>query len=363
MTTIVYSYGREGLESELVAREVAAASDGEYTFVPFDHRRIVGTFYENATRLDHDYRTSQPRLQALHREVQRVLERSKADCLFVTNDNVYHPDFLLKLGVYRAYYTTDDPGATYTRTIPYIHAFHHLFHCALPYSADKSLAQKLRECGARHVDFLPLGVFDYELDPECSERDVLERPRDIDIVYVGTPFFAKKFEGFLRMTRAFDKRQLKIFGFWRPKHSVYLSLRSGAPRWVRSLSLAERVRIYQRAKIGFNIHWDQYGLGNQRLYHLPANGVLQVCDSTEYLGQIYELGREVVPASTFEDMVDRTRYYLEHDRERQEIALGGFRRTYQDYRIGTLLRRMARMVREGMARTRTAESSDRRANP
>ena len=90
------------------------------------------------------------------------MTRHAARCLFVTHDQVYHPDYLLKLPLYRAYYTGDDPGATYQRTIPYVHAFHHMFHCAgLPYSLEKTLGQKLRECGARHVDFLPLGAFDY----------------------------------------------------------------------------------------------------------------------------------------------------------------------------------------------------------
>jgi spore maturation protein CgeB len=360
MLTIVYSYGRQGIESDLVAREVEAASNDEVTFVPFDHRRALrGHVYADATRLDHDYRGSHPRLQALHRELARVLERTSADCLFVTNDNVYHPDFLLKLPLYRAYYTTDDPGATYARTIPYLHAFDHVFHCALPYSPEKSLAQKLIECGARKVDFLPLGVFDYELDPTRSEEDVLSQERDIDIVYIGTPFFAKKLDGFLQMTRAFGRRQLKIFGFWKPKHSVYLSVRSGRPRWVRSVSLAERVRIYQRAKIGFNIHWDQYGLGNQRLYHLPANGVMQICDCPTYLDHVFERDREIASAATFDEMVDRTRYYLIHEAERRAIAEGGFRRVQRDYRIRSLLRRMARIVRAGQTKAETGAGQER----
>ena len=54
----------------------------------------------------------------------------------------------------------------------------------------------------------------------------------------------------------------------------------------------ERVELYQRSRIGFNVHWNEYGLGNQRLYHLPANGVMQICDCADSLaGSSRRIGR------------------------------------------------------------------------
>lgn len=348
MLTVIFSYGKPGEEGEIWEREIAAASTADVRFVPFNHRVVLeGAYYNDARELDRDYRASHPRLARLHRRLDEAVARSGAHCLFVTNDQPYHPDQLLKLRIYRAYHTTDDPGATYTRTIPFVHAFHHLLHCALPYSPEKTLRQKLTECGAREIDFLPLGAFDFEMDPTRDDRTILRHPRDIDLIYIGSPFFAQKFDGFLKLTQAFGDR-LQIYGFWKAKHSVYLSLHARRRIWVRSVSLAERVRLYQRAKIGFNMHWDPWGLGNQRLYHLPANGVMQICDSPEHLGEIFEKGREVIPAATFEEMVDRGRHYLAHDDERRAVALAGFQRVQREYRIRTILLRLAEMLRRGM---------------
>jgi spore maturation protein CgeB len=349
MLTVLYSYGKPGEEGELWEREIAASSTAEVRFVPFNHRAALdGLYYDHAVQLDRDHRASHPRLLRLYRRLDDALARSGAQCLFVTNDQPYHPDHLLKIPIYRAYHTTDDPGSTYTRTIPFVHAFHHLLHCALPYSAEKTLRQKLLECGAREVDFLPLGAFDFEMDPAQDQESILRRPRDIDLVYIGNPFFAQKLEGFLKLIGAFGDR-LQIYGFWKLKHSAYLSLHARRRVWVRSVSLAERVRLYQRAKIGFNMHWDAWGLGNQRLYHLPANGVMQICDSPGELGEIFEKGREVIPAATFDEMVDRGRYYLAHDEERRAVALAGFQRVSRDYRIRTIHQRLGAMLRRGMA--------------
>ena len=97
------------------------------------------------------------------------------------------------------------------------------------------------------------------------------------------------------------------------------------------------------------MHWDAWGLGNQRLYHLPANGVMQICDCPEYLGDIFDPQGEVVPVSSFAEMIDRARYYLAHDEKRRAIALGGFRRVQRDYRLRTIMHRLADMIVRGMA--------------
>ncbi|MSQ48412.1 MAG: hypothetical protein EXR78_08560 [Deltaproteobacteria bacterium] len=346
--TIVVSYGKSGKEGQLWAEEVVRASNSNVRFVPFNHRQALGgVSYDSSDRLDQDYRSRHLRLDILYQQLDSVLTQTGAQCLFVTNDNVYHPDHLLKLPLYRALYTTDDPGSTYTRTIPYLHAFDHVFHCSPSYSATKTLKQKLLECGARRVDFLPLGVFDFEMEASRGESEVFSQKRDIDLIYVGSPFFHKKFNAFLTLTRAFGHK-LKLYGFWRAKHCLYLSLHARRLHWVRPVSLEERVRLYQRAKIGFNLHWDSHGLGNQRLYHLPANGVMQICDAPQCLSEIFRPGREIIPAHSTKEMVEKARYYLSHDHDRESIALGGYRRTVQEYRIAQLLRRAASQIRGGL---------------
>jgi spore maturation protein CgeB len=109
------------------------------------------------------------------------------------------------------------------------------------------------------------------------------------------------------------------------------------------------MQLNQRAKIGFNIHWNEFGLGNQRLYYLPANGVMQLCDSQQYLEQIFKVGNEVVAYRGADELIEKIRYYLEHDDQRREIALNGYRRALKDYRFSDILRKSGDLINEKMA--------------
>jgi spore maturation protein CgeB len=110
------------------------------------------------------------------------------------------------------------------------------------------------------------------------------------------------------------------------------------------------VNLYRRAKIGINIHWNEYGLGNQRLYHLPANGAMQISDCATHLDRVFENGKEVVAYGSTDELIDRIGYYLDHEEERKEIALQGYRRTMNEYRFATVTRRAGRLIQAGMER-------------
>jgi spore maturation protein CgeB len=137
-------------------------------------------------------------------------------------------------------------------------------------------------------------------------------------------------------------------------------VKHGYSGWVRPVSFEERVRLYQRSKIGFNIHWNEYGIGNQRLFHLPANGVMQICDCPKFIDRIFEPGREIVGYESDDDLVDKLRYFLDHEEERKSIALQGYRRTMRDYRFATITRRAGELVEAGMERQERPGSGSRR---
>ena len=344
---IVYSHNKLGVDGEQWAKEIPQASNKRYEFIPFNHGAglELNRFYE-AGHLDAAFRRRDPDLMRLYAAAESFLRETKADVLLVTNLPVYHPDFLRKLPVYRVLYSTDDPAATYTRTIPYLHAYDHVFFCSPSHSETSSMQEKMRECGMRNADWLPLGVFDYEFDSAASEDEVFSRERDIDLIYIGSCFL-QKLPLLAQVERAFGSR-FRMHGFFSWKHNAYFVARYGARRWVRQVSHSERVRLYQRAKIGFNIHWDDYAVGNQRLYHLPANGVMQISDCPQDLGLIYEKGHEVASYMNADDLIDRIRHFLASDSERLEIARAGYRRTMRDYRFRDVTRRAGELIERGM---------------
>lgn len=350
MTAIVYSFNKTGLEAQAWNSELAAASSADLKFIPFNHGRYLDAeAYSDSVKLEQLYQRRDARLLELYGELSRCLRENAAHALFVTNSPPYHPDFLRTLDVYKVLYSTDDPGATYMRTIPYVHAYDHLMHCSPSYSQDMELGEKLRYAGARAVDWLALGVFDFEFDPALTERAILEEERDVDVVYVGS-FFRQKLEFLARMHKKLGRR-LRMHGFFRAKHNLYWNVMFGAPGWVRPIGFAERVQLYRRAKLGFNIHWSEFGLGNQRLYHLSANGVAQVSDCADYLGRIYEPS-EVDTYRSGEQLLQKLDYYLHNDAARRQLALNAFRRTMRDYRIAHVTQTAGKLIAAQLGATR-----------
>jgi spore maturation protein CgeB len=354
---IILSHNKIGYEAEQWQRELRKASTKDYEFIPFDHSAHieVARFYD-AGGLDRAFRRRDRGLMRLQDEVTALIRDCRADVLLVTNCPPYHPDFLQRLPVYRALYTTDDPDSTYRRTIPYLHAYQHVFFCNPLHSASQDMKEKMRSCGMVNADFLPLGVFDYEFNPALTEEQLFGQERDIDVVYVGN-CFPSKLPILARVQRAFGTR-LVMRGFFRAIHNAYFIVRHGARTWVRSVSYQDRVKLYQRAKVGFNIHWDEFGLGNQRLYHLAANGVMQISDCADHVHRIYDVGREIDVYRGADDLIARIRHALMHEEERLAMTRAAYRRTMAEYRIADVTRRMATLIEAGMRRLSSAEAAD-----
>ena len=346
---IVYSFNKVGSEAAGWEKEIAAASDGQISFFPFNHGAIVDpSQYATAQALDLLYQRSDRRLLRLYEAFEEYLKATAADAVIVTNCPPYHPDYLRRLRIYKVLYSADDPGATYLINIPYLHAYDHVFFVAPTYSRDLDMKGKMTYAGKINADWLPISVFDFEYEADRSEDDLFSQPRDIDIIYVGG-FWRQKLGVLAEVRRAFGRR-FRMYGFFKLRHNLFMKVRYGYSGWVSPVSVEERVSLYQRAKIGINIHWSEYGLGNQRLYHLPANGVMQISDCEDNLHHVFEPDREIVGYRGTDDLIDKLKHFLVNDSERLAIAKRAYRRTMRDYRLAVVCNRAGLLIREGMDR-------------
>jgi len=346
---IVYTFNKQGFEAENWEREIRGVSQSAFKFIPFNHHSYMNPhLYSDAVKLDRLYQARDPRLMQLYRDFEAIVRDHRPDCVVVSCYSPFHPDYLRRFRFYKVLYSGDDPGATYMRNVPYLHAYQHVMFVSPCYSADMDLEEKMRYSGVANADWVPISVFDFEFDTTKNEDTILPGDRNIDIIYVGS-FFRQKLDLLARVKRAFGRR-VKIHGFFRIKHNLFFVVRHGYPGWVSQISMQERVRLYQRSKIGFNIHWNEFGLGNQRLFHLPANGVMQICDCPAHLDRVFRVGKEVEAYGSPDELIDKLRYYLDHDTERIDIARAGYTRTMAEYRFAPLTRRIGTLIEAGMAR-------------
>jgi len=79
------------------------------------------------------------------------------------------------------------------------------------------------------------------------------------------------------------------------------------------------------------------------------------------LEQYYKIGEEVVCFDDRQDLVEKVRYYLEHEQERAAIAQAGFDRTLRDH---TYARRFTEIfTRMGLPGTEVYSGADRGSPP
>ncbi len=94
------------------------------------------------------------------------------------------------------------------------------------------------------------------------------------------------------------------------------------------------------------MHWDDNETGNTRLYELPANGVMQICDrgAGNATAELFEEDKEIILYDTMDEAIDKIKYYLKNDKAREKIALAGYERVMKDYKQEDIQRNLFNWV-------------------
>jgi len=347
--TIIYSFNKRGFEADYWQREIASASNDVYRFVPFNHDSYLEPqLYCRAQLLDNLYYARHPGLERLYRDFEDLVGTTRADAVIVDNYPPYHPDYFRRMPLYKVLRTGDGPLSAYDRDIPYVHAYDHVLYHSPAYSRDMGMAEKLAYCGAKRADFWPMALFDAAFDPAGTEQELFAQERDIDVVFIGA-LHVNKMPILAKVKKAFGRRCV-MHGLTSIKKNVYFNVKYGFPQWVRPAPFEAYVRLYQRAKVGFNVHnRGDYTVGSYRLFDLPGNGVMQISDGGQYLSSFFRVGEEVVAFRTADELVDAIRFYLQHEDERLRIARAGYRRVMADHRIRTRLHQAGGLIASGMS--------------
>jgi spore maturation protein CgeB len=345
---IIYSFNKKGFEADYWTREIVGASTPEYEFIPFNHDPYLDpNLYIRAQLLDNHYYQEHPGLKRMYKDIAQKIQETGADVLLVDTCPPYHPEFLRKLNIYKVLRIADGPISAYDRDFAYLHAYDHVLYHSPAYSRDMGMEEKLRYCGAKKVDFWPLASFDALCHPSKTDMDILSAKRDIDVIFIGA-MHVNKMPLLAAVKKALGRR-FRFHGLTSLKKNVYFNLKYCFPGWVRPADFTQYVPLYQRSKIGINVHnRGDYTVGSYRLFDLPANGVMQISDGGQYLEQFFDVGEEIVSYRNADDLIDKVRYYLAHKAERERIALNGFRRVNKNYKIADLLIKAGDLIKEGM---------------
>ena len=104
--------------------------------------------------------------------------------------------------------------------------------------------------------------------------------------------------------------------------------------------------ILARSCIALNRHGDiaEGYANNMRLFEATGAGALLVTEAGKNLSQLFEPDREVVGYTGADDLVDKLRYYSEHEDERRQIAAAGQARTLKEHTYSRRIDELASLL-------------------
>ena len=180
--------------------------------------------------------------------------------------------------------------------------------------------------------YLPMG-----LDTAFYRGENESGQYDCEVCFIGARYPER--EELLRAVARMGVR-LKIFG-WRDWEKSDL-----APYYCRPLAISHIADTYRRARINLNSNLrPTQGSVNLKTFEIPASGGFELCDNQRDLPDLFEIGKEIAVYASNDDMIEKIRYYLDHEGERETIARAGRARVLRDHtldkRIETILATIA----------------------
>jgi len=261
----------------------------------------VLTFHQ----LDRKWKWKDRQLMELYERFLKEVE----DCdVFYNSVGInFHPEFIESISKFTIFGCNDDPESSDNLSKP-VAASYDL--CAIGNIAE---IETYKSWGVKNVIWQPMGFSPNMFNPKLNYNDILNEERDINLSMVID-----------KLSRYRRKRMEIIDGAFPDAHFYGRGWKRGY------LPMGEEINLLQRSKIGLNVH-NSTGPINTRLYYLPANGVIQICDNKNHLGKVYELGKEVIGFDNINEAIDLCHYYLNNDEERRTIAANGWKRAIKDY--------------------------------
>jgi len=144
----------------------------------------------------------------------------------------------------------------------------------------------------------------------------LNLPYKYDVSFIGQPHGDRP-----KIIKALKNAGIKVetFGFGWPKGRV---------------GTYEMIKIFNQTKINLNLSNASRGQVNQmkgRDFEIPGCGGFMIRGNSEDLSDYFSVGEEVVTYNDITDLVEKIKYYLKHDNEREIIKEKGYLRVLNEH--------------------------------
>lgn len=217
---------------------------------------------------------------------------------------------------------------------------------------DKSEIERLKGKGIEKIYYEPLAGNVTRTDSlTLTEADM--KKYLCDISFVGGLYTGKESE---ILKRSSEKR-LSLLTFLSNDLDVVLyTSTEGADKMLPGVSVRGRVnyddemyKVFAFSKLNLNITMAGIETGvPQRVFDIMSIGGVCLTDHQKELDELFDTGKELITADSPEEMKEKAKYYISHEKERLEIALNGYKRIKSEYNYPSSMKRILSKTAESI---------------
>lgn len=157
--------------------------------------------------------------------------------------------------------------------------------------------------------------------PEASDPNIFhpfpELPKIYDVCFVGAKYGIRE-----KIVLALEEAGISVAKY--------------GQGWGRGRISVDAVpRLFAQSKIVLGVgtigHCKNFYALKMRDFDGPMSGSFYLTHANPDLDMVYNVGKEIVTYKDVEDCLYKTKYYLENEREREQIAIAGYERAYQEH--------------------------------
>jgi len=329
--------------------------NNDYTFYFLKRNQFVWLFQHDIlnrvsySKLDKFYKESQILKKYYNNLINLCKVEKISHIVFTSTWQYWHPDFLNELKnnkiIISLSTADDDTNQINYCSRPYTKYYDYHFHVWVMY--DKrwtTIADKLKQWWWNPI-WIPLWARAKHINKNVNFEN-----RDIEVTYIWNVNPPKIFR-LSKLKKHFWDR-LKLYWWqwnwdWKSLKWIFYKL-TNIIFWlwyIEAISDEKLKEIYRKSKIGFNMHLVDYKWpSNSRMYELPANWVMQICDNELGLKNIFKNWKEIVAYKNIDDAIEKIEYYLKNKDERIKIAKAWYDKAINNYKVEQSFKKILNLI-------------------
>ncbi|MFH1036854.1 MAG: glycosyltransferase [Patescibacteria group bacterium] len=285
--------------------------------------------------------------------------REKPDAVFVFNMDAVQKDIMRRItqesGAKTFTWSLDDHWNFYKCSKYWAPLFHWIF------TTDPRAIAKYDKIGFKNAVFMPQGF-----NPFLFKAQVL--PKIYDVTFIGRPHGVRKEimkklgDAGIRVecfgegwSNGHITNEEKIRIICQSKINLNLAESSGVlwkqlalifvhRNFDRSLGVNSPLKWYENFQTLLAQNREQI---KGRIFHVLGCGGFLLTGYAESMEKLFEPDKEVVFFRDFNEMVKKIKYYLVHDKEREDIAKAGYERSFRDHTMEKRFNQIFKIILSG----------------